>query len=167
MALAAVALQQAVLAYAAARHCAALQLAGPGEPVRVHATLLALDPNRCLDGLAAAADWPFHFVAPGAMAAVSLSPRAACLAATLWLQLASGALLPAVVLCKFAAARPQGGDAGGEAQQREHGAAGALAAAKLEVVQWMADLPWASTLFAAQMCWMVIRTACMLWLPAS
>lgn len=68
----------------------------------------------------------------------------------------------------------RGGSTAAQQQRRRCGNAGAaggslvaVAVAKSPLALWLADVPWASTLFLAQMCWLLVRTACMLWLPAS
>ncbi|KAL4436569.1 hypothetical protein ABPG75_003708 [Micractinium tetrahymenae] len=113
-------------------------------------TFLDILPADCTAALSSLLDWPIHLVAPGvATGGSALSPRAACLACTLWLQQVLGGLLPILALWWHS---------GSEAERR-HTRAGRLLAAGI------GDMPGLCGAWLAHMAWLVLRTTAAVALP--
>lgn len=85
-------LQQCMLTLAAVQRCWAPSTGTAG------ASFVDLFNPSCFTALASILDWPFHIAVPDAPDGPgALSPRAGCLACTLWAQLTLGGLLPTVL----------------------------------------------------------------------
>jgi len=116
-------------------------VAGAGAPAG--ASFLDQYPPDCFADLAVLLDWPFHLVAPSLPDGPGqLSPAAACLACTLWLQLVLGFLAPTAMLALQ------------ETEETER----RRLPLRL-VLRALGDMPWAVTAFAAQLLWLVLHSA--------
>jgi len=106
-----------------------------------------------------------------------MSPRAGCLASTLWLQATLGILAPAVLLLTWqnaSLAQPAQPGAQAAIQGDAEGPGGAAAhppnAGRCPWLptwldEWLQDLPWPTTLFLSQLLWLLLRVVCALALP--
>ncbi|KAL4430629.1 hypothetical protein ABPG75_005885 [Micractinium tetrahymenae] len=186
--------QLAALAWVAGVRCEVLSDQQPPPP---GVSLVGADPGRCLLPLAQLLDWPFHLTLPHVMmdAAVAMSPRAACLACTLWVQAVLTLIIPTALLwaCsdqgqgasmavqprQQAGARasataaalgqraPTGGSDGssGDSDGRRASSAG-LDDSSSWLGYWMGEMPALGCFFMAQVLWMVLRAACAYALPS-
>lgn len=164
-------LQHMGMARVAVHRCGVQPPSHPGRD----SLLLDADPGCCLDSLARLLDWPFYMVAPDVMVAEGAPPaRASCLAAALWMQLVAGVVLPVALLRGGNGALGGRQEAGAAAEvHAEAAGAGAGERGAQMLSSWRAwldalldEAPIASCVAAAELMWMLLRTACALRLPS-
>lgn len=141
----------------------------PGAAPPGQRTLFQVDPNKFRE-VQALLDFPFAPFA-GAAAALPLSDRGLCASVYLWAQLVVAFVLPAAALlvaeaferCRFLRGRGQQGGPvqrqGGQDGAQSGGSGSGGRPAETNGGAGFAGFPWTYTLFAAELAWLLIRTA--------